>query len=204
VARRRLTRTQRQVQTKRDLVAAARRVFGRRGFYGATLEEISLEAGYTTGAIYSNFAGKDELFLAVLDERTERRVAAFGTEPLKAKSFEAALRVAVRISREGHEPDWAPLLVEFWTHASRDEELRRAVLDRHEQQLHAFAELVEQIGAKFGVTFRREPFEMARGYGALGRGLSLEKLLDPEAPIESLYEELFVTGALGMSERATH
>ncbi len=43
---------------------AARTVFLRRGFHGASLDEIAEEAGYTKGAVYSNFAGKDDLYLA--------------------------------------------------------------------------------------------------------------------------------------------
>jgi PAS domain S-box-containing protein len=54
--------------TRVELVDAARRVFLRSGFHGASLDEISAEAGYTTGAVCSRFGGKDELFLAVLDE----------------------------------------------------------------------------------------------------------------------------------------
>ena len=63
--RQRLSRQDRKERTRADLVAAAREVFMRRGFHGASLEEISDHAGYTKGAVYSNFAGKDELFLAV-------------------------------------------------------------------------------------------------------------------------------------------
>ena len=67
----RLTRAERKEQTRADLVAAARRVFGRQGFHAATLDDIADEAGDSKGAVYSNFEGKDELFLAVLDARYE-------------------------------------------------------------------------------------------------------------------------------------
>jgi AcrR family transcriptional regulator len=64
----RLTRAERREQIRADLVASARQVFLRRGFHQASLEEIALEAGWSKGAVFSNFAGKDELFLAVLEE----------------------------------------------------------------------------------------------------------------------------------------
>ena len=101
-------------------------MFLRSGFHGASLEDISLEAGYTTGAVYSRFGGKDALFLAVLDDHIERRLRRYIEAAAAAPDFESAgremLRAAVAAGRE--EPGWTPLLMEFWTHAARREELR--------------------------------------------------------------------------------
>ena len=69
----RRTRSDTKAQTRADLIAAARQVFLARGFHPATLDEIAEQAGYTKGAVYSNFAGKDDLFLAVLAEYYARR-----------------------------------------------------------------------------------------------------------------------------------
>ena len=63
----RLTQAQRKQRTRADLVATARTVFIERGFHGASLDEIAERAGYSKGAVYSNFTGKDDLFLAVLE-----------------------------------------------------------------------------------------------------------------------------------------
>ena len=102
-------------------------MFLRSGFHGASLEDISLEAGYTTGAVYSRFGGKDALFLAVLDDHIERRLRRYMDAADAAPDFESAgremLRAAVAAGRE--EPGWTPLLMEFWMHAARREELRR-------------------------------------------------------------------------------
>ena len=73
----RMSRSERKARTREELLAAARKVFLRRGFHGATLEEIADEAGYTKGAVYSNFAGKDDLYLALLAAHYEQRVAAY-------------------------------------------------------------------------------------------------------------------------------
>ncbi|MET0831731.1 MAG: helix-turn-helix domain-containing protein, partial [Acidimicrobiia bacterium] len=62
----RATRVERKAQTRSDLLTAARRVFLRSGFHGASVEEIAEEAGYTKGAVYSNFEDKAALYLAVL------------------------------------------------------------------------------------------------------------------------------------------
>src|ERR671916_640684 len=59
--------TERRAPTHARLVAAATKVVARRGFHAATVDEIAEEAGVSVGALYSNFDGKDELFLAVFD-----------------------------------------------------------------------------------------------------------------------------------------
>src|SRR6266705_548434 len=121
--RQRLSRQDRKQRTRADLVAAAREVFLRRGFHGASLEEICEQAGYTKGAVYSNFAGKDELFLAVLDAHAAGRTRACAEA----------------------DPRWVPVLIEFWTHASRHDDLRRQVSERHERNLDAIAALLEGL-----------------------------------------------------------
>lgn len=198
----RLTRSERTEQTRAELVEAARLVFLRSGFHGASLEDISLEAGYTTGAVYSRFGGKDALFLAVLDDHIERRVRRYMEAANAAPDFEAAgremLRAAVAAGRE--EPGWTPLLMEFWTHAARREELRRAVLERHERQLDTVAELYEAIGAREGMVFRRPAREVLRVTTALARGLGLERQLAPDAGLEQVYEDYAMALTLAFVE----
>jgi AcrR family transcriptional regulator len=71
-------------------------VFLRRGFHGASLDEIAEEAGYTTGAVYSNFKGKDDLFLAVMDAEVQRRFPLNVALMLDAPSIEEGLRASAR------------------------------------------------------------------------------------------------------------
>jgi AcrR family transcriptional regulator len=204
VRRARLTRDERKLQTRADLLRTARRLFEERGFHGASLEDIADEAGYTKGAVYSNFASKDELFLAVLGEHIERRVRASVEVALEAADFASGTRAVARsaVAESEREPAWAPLVVEFWAHASRREELRRAVLALHERQLDAFTGLIEELARRHDVTFRVAPREVVRGTGALGRGLALERLLEPDAALGDLFEELFVAATLGVTESA--
>src|SRR4051794_38510346 len=124
----RMTRAERSEQTRGELLDAARAVFLRRGFHGASLDEISAEAGYTTGAVYSRFGGKDELFLAVMDEHLARRTRLYTEAALAAEDFESAQRAVMRaaIVAGREEPGWTPLLMEFWTHAARRDKLRAA------------------------------------------------------------------------------
>src|SRR5271155_5762446 len=72
--RKRLTREKRQAQTRATLIAVGRRHFLRYGLGGAVAEKIAEDAGYSRGALYSNFDGKEELFVAVIQEEQARHL----------------------------------------------------------------------------------------------------------------------------------
>ena len=109
------------------MLSAASKVFARRGYHRATVEEIASEAGFTIGALYSNFAGKEELFLALADRQVTERVAevgamadaAEGEEPNKdaAEQFRAFLE---------RDPEWPLLFYEFWSLSVRNRVAGRA------------------------------------------------------------------------------
>src|ERR1700692_3617117 len=67
----RLTRGQSRQNTRERLLAAARSVFARSGFHGASVEEIASKAGFSTGALYSNFDGKEDLFLVLMEREID-------------------------------------------------------------------------------------------------------------------------------------
>jgi AcrR family transcriptional regulator len=200
-----MTRAERSEQTRAELIDAARRVFLQRGFHGASLDEISAEAGYTTGAVYSRFGGKDELFLALVDDHLDRRARLYTDAALAAEDFESAhrevIRAAVVAGRE--EPGWTPLLMEFWTHAARREDLRAAVAERNERSLDASAELQEVLAERHGMRLLRSPREMQRAVTAMARGLSLERQIVSDAELESLFEDCTVALLHAFTERRT-
>ncbi len=53
-------------------MAAARREFARKGYAGTSLRNITTQAGLTTGAFYNNFRDKKEIYLAILEELSQR------------------------------------------------------------------------------------------------------------------------------------
>src|ERR1700681_358204 len=65
----RLTRKEKQAHTRACLMRSAARVFARRGLQQASIDEVAEDAGFTKGAFYANFKSKEELLLAMLDER---------------------------------------------------------------------------------------------------------------------------------------
>jgi AcrR family transcriptional regulator len=199
----RLLRAERKERTKSELVEAARMVFLRRGFHGASLDEIAEEAGYTKGAVYSNFEGKDALFLAAFAEHFRRRVEAYAEVIFEQKDIEDSYRVVGRFWRDANErdPEWARLLGEFLIHASRDESLRLAVHEVRERGLARIAELVDALAAQHGVEFRLPTLDIARGSGALNRGLAIEQLINPEISGE-MFEEMHLAYMRGMTKQS--
>src|ERR1700677_4560553 len=71
-----LTTDRRRQQTRDYLLQAAAEVFAERGFYAATLDEVAAAAGFTKGAVYSNFKNKEDLFLALLEDAYAREMSA--------------------------------------------------------------------------------------------------------------------------------
>jgi AcrR family transcriptional regulator len=201
----RLTRPERRERTRGDLLDAAKTVFERHGFHRAALDEIADEAGYTKGAVYSHFpGGKDELFLAVLDRHIDERLPTYAATILGEDSFEASVRAIARhlVALGERDPAWTPLLVEFWTHASHRAELRDAVSERSERQMRAIAALIDDLAARHGVTYALPTVEVVRGSSALARGMGLERLVSPDAPLGATFEELFVAQMIGLARSA--
>ncbi|HVE69077.1 MAG TPA: TetR/AcrR family transcriptional regulator [Solirubrobacteraceae bacterium] len=180
----RLTRDEQRARTRARLIASARTVFARRGYHRASLEDISEEAGYSTGAIYSNFDGKEDLFLAVLERHVADRVEAVHRAVAAASTPAERVRAAaddwMRFLRE--DPDWYPLFIEFWAYAVRDPQLRDQVAERFRVILDNNAGLVRARAEELGVPVTDEVVAMGGLYvTALADGLALIKLLDPGA-----------------------
>ena len=201
----RLTRQERSEKIRTELVEAAYAVFSERGFHGASLEDISLAAGYTTGAVYSRFGGKDALFLAVLDDHIEKRLRVYLEAADTAPDFESACRELGRtaVAAGRREPGWTPLLMEFWMHAARRDDLRAAVLERNDRQIDVLAGRLEAIAAREGITLRRPVAEILRAVTALARGLGLERQLDGDAELEEIYTEYAWAMTRAFTERRT-
>jgi AcrR family transcriptional regulator len=200
----RLTQAQRRQRTRAGLVETARATFLERGFHGASLDEIAERAGYSKGAVYSNFAGKDELFLAVLDAHFEQRARALADVLLDAESLEDSYRAVARsmVAADEGEPRWTPLLLEFWAHASRRPALGEAVAERRERFFGVAAGLIEELGKRHGATFSIPPKEIARGSNALARGIALDRLLRPDSVSGELFEEMHAAYVNGLTRSA--
>lgn len=123
---RRLTRAEAKARTRRLLLEAAARTFARKGYAGASVEEIAEDAGFSIGALYSNFSGKEELFLALMSERASSRVSDAedvlgGQIPATSDAWTALGQQMV--DHADKDIDLAPLQGEFWLYAVRHPEV---------------------------------------------------------------------------------
>jgi AcrR family transcriptional regulator len=188
MTRQRLTRAEKSAQTRAQLMTSARQLFLRRGFHAASLELVAEEAGFTIGAVYSRFGSKADLFLAILDEHIDRIVAEVAQvagvdQPLGAH---AELLAGRRMALLEREREWFPLVLEFWSHAARDERLRGEFAIRHERLVGAYAGLIEADYARLGLPLPLAPEVLARAVVAMGNGVALERLADPARVPEGL------------------
>jgi len=199
-----LTRKETQQQTRERLIEAAAKVFARRGYHRATVGEIAAEAGFTIGALYSNFAGKEDLFLAIADRQVGERVAeveaiaeaAEGEEPGK----EAAEKLRAFLERD---PDWPLLFYEFWSLSVRNPELQGELAKRRDAIRDALAETLERVAAQLGFELRFPAPMLATAIAASLNGLAFERAADPEALPDEVFAE-FVTAVLGCAIAAPH
>jgi AcrR family transcriptional regulator len=188
----RMTRAESQAQTRAQLVTTAKRLFFEDGYHPTSLEKVADAAGYSKGAVYSNFRNKDELCTAVLDEiRAERlgEVLEIIARPDTPSRIEALRAWADRVIGD---PGWTSLEVEFAVHARRDEQLRAGLaagLDNILQMLSAGVESADNPDLK--VPGR----EAATTMLALGAGLGLLRSIDPSIPVNGLIDTLrLITG----------
>jgi len=172
-----------KVQTNRtSVLAAARRVFLVKGYAGATLEAIAEEAGFSKGVVYSQFGGKADLFLALLDARIDER-AAQNERLAAAETGTAAIGALLANSdRDAQaEAGWARVLIEFRSVAMRDPELNRRYAASHARTRQLLADLVERVLTGAGIEITIPPRTLAEFILAFGAGLALERAADPDA-----------------------
>jgi len=170
------------VENRAAVLAAAKRVFLARGYAGASLDAIAEEAGFSKGVVYSQFGGKADLFLALLDSRIDERAAE--NERIAGDSGGAASVLALleNFERDSQaEAGWRSLLVEFRAAALRDPELNRRYAASHERTIERLADLLAQVHARVDVEPAVAPRTMAEFILAVGAGLALERAANPDA-----------------------
>ena len=159
------------------------------------------EAGFTIGAVYSRFGSKAALFLAILDEHIDQIVAGVAQvagldQQLPAH---AELLAGRRMALLERERDCFPLVLEFWSHAARDERLRSEFAARHERLVGAYAGLIEADYARLGLALPLAPEVLARAVVAMGNGVALERLADPGRVPEGLLSTMAVAFLRGLA-----
>jgi AcrR family transcriptional regulator len=192
----RLTRKEKQAQTREQLLDAAERVFLRRGLQGSSVEEIAAEAGFTRGAFYSNFKSKDELFVELLHARVYDRYAELAEQSQEQPvSPREQLRWGIERMREMYEGEDGKWLFRLWleclTQAARDKEFRKLAATFWSGNRALLAEGAKAAFEEVGRDPPLPPKQVATAMIALDVGLAVQHLVDPdEAPLDD-YVPLF-------------
>jgi AcrR family transcriptional regulator len=192
---RRLTRKEKQAETKRRLFDAAERVFLRRGLQGSSVEEISAEAGFTRGAFYSNFESKEQLFTELLHDRIFNVYRELGEEaPTHGTPREqlrwGAERLAKMQDKEGGH--WLfRLWLECLTQAARDEKFRELAATFWSGNRALLAGNIEREYDRVGSKPPVPAEDIATAMTALDIGLAVQHLVDPDAVPLDLYVPLY-------------
>ncbi|MCW3028935.1 MAG: TetR family transcriptional regulator [Solirubrobacterales bacterium] len=184
----RLTREQSKANTRERLLLAARRVFARHGFHGASVEEIASEAGFSTGALYSNFDGKEDLFLVLMDREIDehaREIAdAVGARAsVSERATGGARQWMTMIERE---PEVLLLFMEFWAYGVRDAGVRPKVAARFAQVRELLTRLIADGVREFDLELDIPAEQLAIAIDALADGIARQKLADPDAVPDDL------------------
>jgi AcrR family transcriptional regulator len=187
----RLTPERRRQLTRDSLISAAREVFTRKGFHAASLEEIAEAAGFTRGAIYSNFGSKEELLFAVIDRFDNMGLVGIA-DAVEAEAASgptsAALAAAGIWQKLLYRPEEIMALsLELRLFALRNPEARRRLAELERQTSDKLTAFIEET-----FTHRRIPAGRARQVAALGRAAvdGLEQMAAVDEENAGYYREL--------------
>ena len=194
--RKRLTREQSRAATRSRLIAVGREHFLRHGIGDAVAEAIAEEAGFSRGAFYSNFEGKEDLFLSVMMAENERRHATF--ENIRLDRGSAADRI--KRLRETYtnlimDRDWIVLRAEFEAGALRSERMRQSFVEAYKKEVQdATASAIDLIQLP-GVTFHMSAHDVVVALITFSYGMAVkQKILGtslPQKTTRTLIESFF-------------
>ncbi|HYN18572.1 MAG TPA: TetR/AcrR family transcriptional regulator [Actinomycetes bacterium] len=180
----RLSRAERREQTRQELLTAAETCFVSHGFHASSVDEVAERAGYTKGAVYSNFASKEDLFFAVYERRVDHALTEVAPG-LRQAGAEHALDwlATAMIERRDRDDGWLAVFFEFWAHVLRHPELRDRFAAIHASFLEPLADAVRQLADDRGLALPSDvtASQVGLAWNAMELGLGLERLTQPQA-----------------------
>jgi len=198
-----LTPERRRAMTRQHLLDAAAIVFARNGFHGSTLDEVAATAGFSKGAVYSNFKSKEDLFVALLDDRIERQFAVV-SELLDTGSHDAAeqfprVREIFR-SDMFWSDDFLTLWLEFVLYARRNPEAQQKLAASAQRSHARVQQIIEDEYAAVGVSPSYPTKDLAEISLALFNGLGMDRLVNPSAVTDDMLDTTltFLYDAMGV------
>lgn len=183
----RLSRAESQARTRETLLATAKTCFLRDGFAETSLEGIAEAAGYSKGAVYSNFRNKTELCLAVIDSIRGERAQSLGLAMVGTTTLDERI-TALESWAEANigDRDWTALEVEFAVHAGRDAKLASELALRHDAFRASLIALVLSQAEEHRVALPLPAEDVALTLLSLGVGLGVQRAIDPTLSVRTL------------------
>nr|MCW2727873.1 TetR family transcriptional regulator [Aeromicrobium sp.] len=173
-----VSRAERQAQTRESLIAVAREMFLADGYAATSLDKVAVRAGFSKGAVYSNFAGKEELCMAVLDSIHEEQIHGVVAAFTRDVDLDGRIEAFAAWAREGlGQPRWTALEVEFGAIARQSPYVATELVKRHREIRTAIAQLVRQVTTEAGIE-GVDPDKAATTLLSLGIGLGTLRSLD--------------------------
>jgi AcrR family transcriptional regulator len=186
-----------------QLLAAASRVFAREGYHGASMSEIAAEAGFSKGALYWNFASKEDLFFALLDELDEQLRALIAASASVPKELERTGQLSRGLSAVLTDArDVVLLFHEYSALAVRDPKVAARYVERSARLREEIAAAARRRHETIGVPLTMPAEDLATALIALVDGLSIQQLTEPDAVPEELFGQITALIEDGMTLRS--
>jgi AcrR family transcriptional regulator len=186
--------------TRDRLLAAAVEVFVDQGYEGARLQDIARTAGLTTGAVYANFRGKEELLFAAIGARVGVEMDALLAEAI-GRNPRAMLEVlGDQLVQPRRQP---PLLIDAIAAARRDDALAGALRERLALREQALVDVVERGKSDGTIDPALDSDAFARFGLTLAMGALVMRTLQVDAPPEGAWHELISRLLDAVSEEHT-
>ncbi|PWV72821.1 TetR family transcriptional regulator [Nocardia neocaledoniensis] len=186
-----MTRKESHALTRERLIETAKRLFLSDGYNVTSLDKVAAEAGFSKGAVYSNFATKHELGLAVIDVVHVERAQSLSEAVMGHDDMDARIEAFARWADENiGDVGWTALEVEFATSTRHLPEVRTELAARRRSMTALLGSLVQVQADEMGFELPIPAEDAALQLLSLGIGLGVQRAIDPEMPVSALVDML--------------
>jgi len=186
-----LKRRQRSEVTRTRLIQSAEKIFARDGFEAAKLEEIASDAGYTRGAFYANFAGKEDLFFALLEREASSRIKIARKQLDKAWPPEDKLDTLRKYFLQKRlDRRWSLLSLEFKLLAVRHREVKPRLAAINRRFISSWVDRLEDMVKAVDHRLTASAPAVGMAVSSLANSLAVEHMLDRNLMSEEDAEEI--------------
>ncbi len=188
----RLSRSESQARTRESLLATARELFMRDGYQATSVATVADAAGFSTGAVYSNFDGKTGLALAVLDQIHAEQLAEVSRIFAANEGIDSKLTAFEEWAEAAMSGGWPRLELEFALDAKQETALVEALVDRERGAVDAIAVALRRYLEPLGLADSIPVRTLAGAMLSLGIGVAIQRMVDPRVSVSGLIDLLRV------------